>query len=205
VRPPRPRRCRQTVGTPGLPAPPAHRALLVEFGNGEIGPQLGNVDFAGFFSLIFYATLCMQEVLHYSPLQAGAAYLPITAGFVVAGGITSQLITRIGTLEVPVEGARVERLDRDQASSAGRYLRSHAAEQAAEVEAGERGREHRLPIIDRTAADAAGAVVPLPQPRRNAIPRLGPEIAEAVSAISFIVLDDLADPRGAASPGNWGK
>jgi EmrB/QacA subfamily drug resistance transporter len=65
------------------------------------------VAFAGFFSLIFYATLYMQEVLHYSPLQAGAAYLPITAGFVVAGGITSQLITRIGTRPVVVAGCLI--------------------------------------------------------------------------------------------------
>src|ERR671936_1618811 len=55
------------------------------------------IAFAGFFSLFFYATLYMQEVLHYSPLKAGAAYLPITAGFAVAGGIASQLITRVGT------------------------------------------------------------------------------------------------------------
>jgi MFS family permease len=65
------------------------------------------VAFAGFFSLIFYATLYMQEVLHYSPLQAGAAYLPITAGFVVAGGITSQLITRIGTRPIVVAGCLI--------------------------------------------------------------------------------------------------
>jgi len=30
--------------------------------------------------MFFYATLYMQEVLHYSPFKAGAAYLPITAG-----------------------------------------------------------------------------------------------------------------------------
>ena len=38
------------------------------------------IAFTGFFSMFFYATLYMQEVLHYSPLKAGAAYLPITAG-----------------------------------------------------------------------------------------------------------------------------
>jgi predicted MFS family arabinose efflux permease len=62
------------------------------------------IAFAGFFSLLFYTTLYMQEVLHYSPLKAGAAYLPITAGFAVAGGIASQLITRIGTRPVVVVG-----------------------------------------------------------------------------------------------------
>src|SRR6516165_10542334 len=42
------------------------------------------IAFAGFFSMFFFVTLYMQEVLGYSPLRAGAAYLPITAGFAVA-------------------------------------------------------------------------------------------------------------------------
>jgi EmrB/QacA subfamily drug resistance transporter len=62
------------------------------------------VAFTGFFTLFFYATLYMQEVLRYSPLKAGAAYLPITAGFAVAGGVASQLVTRIGTRPVVVTG-----------------------------------------------------------------------------------------------------
>ena len=65
------------------------------------------IAFAGFFSMFFYATLYMQEVLHYSPLKAGAAYLPITAGFAVAGGIASQLITRVGTRPVVVAGCLI--------------------------------------------------------------------------------------------------
>ena len=65
------------------------------------------IAFAGFFSMFFFVTLYMQEVLGYSPLKAGAAYLPITAGFVVAGGITSQLITRIGTRTVVVAGSLI--------------------------------------------------------------------------------------------------
>ncbi|TCO56040.1 MFS transporter [Actinocrispum wychmicini] len=65
------------------------------------------IAFAGFFSLLFYATLYMQEVLHYSPLRAGAAYLPITVGFAVAGGVAAQLITRIGTRPVVVVGCLI--------------------------------------------------------------------------------------------------
>jgi EmrB/QacA subfamily drug resistance transporter len=63
--------------------------------------------FAGFLSMFFFVTLYMQEVLRYSPLRAGAAYLPITAGFAAAGGIASQLITRIGTRPVVVAGSLV--------------------------------------------------------------------------------------------------
>jgi EmrB/QacA subfamily drug resistance transporter len=62
------------------------------------------IAFCGFFSMFFYATLYMQEVLHYSPLRAGAAYLPITAGFAVAGGLASQLVTRLGTRPVVIAG-----------------------------------------------------------------------------------------------------
>ena len=65
------------------------------------------IAFSGFFSMFFYATLYMQEILHYSPLKAGAAYLPITAGFAVAGGLASQLVTRVGTRPVVVAGCLV--------------------------------------------------------------------------------------------------
>jgi EmrB/QacA subfamily drug resistance transporter len=65
------------------------------------------IAFSGFFSMFFYATLYMQEILHYSPLKAGAAYLPITAGFAVAGATASQLVTRIGTRPVVVAGCLI--------------------------------------------------------------------------------------------------
>jgi EmrB/QacA subfamily drug resistance transporter len=65
------------------------------------------IAFTGFFSMFFYATLYMQEILHYSPLKAGAAYLPITVGFAIAGGTASQLVTRIGTRPVVVAGCLI--------------------------------------------------------------------------------------------------
>ena len=60
---------------------------------------------AGFFAMFFFLTLYMQEVLRYSPIQAGAAYLPVTACLAVAAGASSQLFTRIGTRPVIVAGA----------------------------------------------------------------------------------------------------
>jgi predicted MFS family arabinose efflux permease len=62
---------------------------------------------AGFFSMFFFLTLYMQEVLHFSPLQAGAAYLPVTVCLAFAAGASSQLFTRIGTRPVIVTGALV--------------------------------------------------------------------------------------------------
>ena len=47
------------------------------------------VGVAGFMSMFFFLTLYMQNVLGFSPLQTGAAYLPLAAGVVVSAGISS--------------------------------------------------------------------------------------------------------------------
>ena len=65
------------------------------------------VALAGFFPMFFFLTLYMQSVLHYSPIQTGAAYLPLTGGVIIAAGIASQLFSRIGTKPVIVAGALI--------------------------------------------------------------------------------------------------
>jgi EmrB/QacA subfamily drug resistance transporter len=65
------------------------------------------VAFAGLLSLFFFLTLYMQNVLGYSPIQAGAAYLPLTFGVAVAAGVASQLVPRVGTRPVIVLGALI--------------------------------------------------------------------------------------------------
>jgi EmrB/QacA subfamily drug resistance transporter len=65
------------------------------------------IAMAGFFSMFFFLTLYMQSVLGFSPIQTGAAYLPLTVGVGVAAGIASQLMARIGTRPVIVAGALV--------------------------------------------------------------------------------------------------
>jgi fucose permease len=55
--------------------------------------------------MFFFLTLYMQTVLHYSPIQTGTAYLPLTGGFIIAAGICSQLVGRVGTKPVIVAGA----------------------------------------------------------------------------------------------------
>ncbi len=62
------------------------------------------VAVAGFLPMFFFLTLYMQTVLHYSPIQTGVAYLPLTAGFIVASSISSQLFARLGTKPVIVVG-----------------------------------------------------------------------------------------------------
>jgi len=65
------------------------------------------VAVAGFLPMFFFLTLYMQTVLHYSPIQTGAAYLPLTGGFIIAASICSQLFARIGTKPVILVGAVV--------------------------------------------------------------------------------------------------
>ncbi|MDN3029335.1 MFS transporter [Streptomyces sp. S.PB5] len=65
------------------------------------------IAFAGFISLFFFLTLYMQNVLGYSPVQAGSAYLPVTVGIGIAAGVSAQFIPRIGTRPVIVVGALV--------------------------------------------------------------------------------------------------
>jgi EmrB/QacA subfamily drug resistance transporter len=65
------------------------------------------VAFAGFLALFFFLTLYMQNVLGYSPIQTGAAYLPLCFAVAVAAGVASQLISRIGTRPLIVGGALV--------------------------------------------------------------------------------------------------
>jgi EmrB/QacA subfamily drug resistance transporter len=65
------------------------------------------IAFAGFLALFFFLTLYMQNVLGFSAIQTGAAYLPLTFAIGIAAGISSQLIPRIGTRPVIVAGALI--------------------------------------------------------------------------------------------------
>jgi len=62
---------------------------------------------AGFLAMFFFLTLYMQNVLGYSPIQTGAAYLPVTVGVGIAAGITSQLLPRTGTRPLIVAGSLI--------------------------------------------------------------------------------------------------
>jgi EmrB/QacA subfamily drug resistance transporter len=50
---------------------------------------------AAMFAMFFYLSLYIQNVMGYSPLEAGFAFLPFSAGIVVSAGISSNLINRI--------------------------------------------------------------------------------------------------------------
>jgi EmrB/QacA subfamily drug resistance transporter len=63
------------------------------------------IAIAGFYSMFFFITLYMQNVLGFSRTDAGLAYVPTTLGVAVSAGIGSQLIARTGTRPVIVVGA----------------------------------------------------------------------------------------------------
>ncbi len=48
------------------------------------------------FSMFFFVSLYMQEVLHYSALHAGLSYLPLAVGIIVSAGGASVAVTRFG-------------------------------------------------------------------------------------------------------------
>jgi len=59
---------------------------------------------AALFSMFFFISLYMQQVLGYDALKAGLAYLPLAGGIIVSAGMASQLVTRIGFKPVFVSG-----------------------------------------------------------------------------------------------------
>jgi EmrB/QacA subfamily drug resistance transporter len=62
---------------------------------------------SGLFGMFFFASLYVQEILGYSPLRAGLAFLPVTAGIVIGAGIAQQLIRRLGVRNVAVTGVLI--------------------------------------------------------------------------------------------------
>jgi EmrB/QacA subfamily drug resistance transporter len=65
------------------------------------------IAFAGFLAVFFFLTLYMQNVLGYSPLETGAAYLPLCAGVAISAGIGAQLVSRVGTRPLIIIGSLI--------------------------------------------------------------------------------------------------
>ena len=85
------------------------RAPLVPFrifrvrtltGANVVGLLLGG----SLFSMFFFISLYMQQVLGYSPIHAGLSYLPLAVTIILAAGVGSQLVTRFGFKPVLATG-----------------------------------------------------------------------------------------------------
>jgi EmrB/QacA subfamily drug resistance transporter len=48
------------------------------------------------FSMFFFISLYLQDVMHYSPIKTGISYLPLAVGIIVSAGLASQLVNRFG-------------------------------------------------------------------------------------------------------------
>jgi EmrB/QacA subfamily drug resistance transporter len=67
------------------------------------GLMLGGAIFAQFFLL----TLYMQQVLHYSALKTGVAYIALTLTIIAFSGVAQALVTRLGVRRVLTTGMAV--------------------------------------------------------------------------------------------------
>jgi predicted MFS family arabinose efflux permease len=61
-------------------------------GANVVGILLG----ASLFSMFFFITLYMQQVLGYSPIHAGLSFLPLSFTIILTAGLGGQLVTRFG-------------------------------------------------------------------------------------------------------------
>jgi EmrB/QacA subfamily drug resistance transporter len=69
-------------------------------GANVVGIMLG----ASLFSMFFFISLYMQQVLGYSAIHAGLSYLPLALTIIVAAGMGGQLVTRFGFKPVLAAG-----------------------------------------------------------------------------------------------------
>lgn len=56
------------------------------------------------FSMFFFASLYVQDILGYSPLRAGLAFLPVSLGIMAGAGAAQLLIRRMGVRGVSILG-----------------------------------------------------------------------------------------------------
>jgi EmrB/QacA subfamily drug resistance transporter len=69
-------------------------------GANVVGILLG----ASLFSMFFFISLYMQQVLGYSPIHAGLSYLPLAVTIIIAAGLGGQLVTRFGFKAILASG-----------------------------------------------------------------------------------------------------
>jgi EmrB/QacA subfamily drug resistance transporter len=56
------------------------------------------------FGMFYFASLYVQDVMHYSALRAGFAFLPTSIGIIIGAGLSQGIIPRIGVRNVSVIG-----------------------------------------------------------------------------------------------------
>jgi len=59
---------------------------------------------SGLFAMFYLASLYVQEILHYRPLEAGFGFVPVTVGIVIGAALAQPLLGRFGPRIVPIVG-----------------------------------------------------------------------------------------------------
>jgi len=70
----------------------------------------GTVVNGTYYGAIFVIALFLQGARHFTPMQAGLAFLPLTAGFFLSNVLSGPVITRLGTRKPMIAGALVDLL-----------------------------------------------------------------------------------------------
>jgi EmrB/QacA subfamily drug resistance transporter len=65
---------------------------------------VGLLTGASLFSMFFFISLYMQNVLGFSAIKAGLSYLPLAVSIILAAGLASQLVTKVGFKPVMAAG-----------------------------------------------------------------------------------------------------
>jgi predicted MFS family arabinose efflux permease len=60
---------------------------------------------ASLFSMFFFLTLFVQNILGYSPLKAGVAFLPVSVGIVISAQLASRYLIKVGPRPFMILGA----------------------------------------------------------------------------------------------------
>ena len=84
-------------------------APLVRLGIFRIRSLLGAnlvllVVAGGLFANFFFSSLYVQQILGYTPLEAGLAFLPVTVGIVAGSGLSQVLVKKVGVRETTMGG-----------------------------------------------------------------------------------------------------
>ncbi len=84
-------------------------APLVRLGIFKVRSLLGAnlvllVVAGGLFANFFFSSIYVQEILGYTPLEAGLAFLPVTVGIVAGSGLSQILVKKVGVRETTMGG-----------------------------------------------------------------------------------------------------
>jgi EmrB/QacA subfamily drug resistance transporter len=62
---------------------------------------------AGLFANFFFGTLYLQEILHFSPIATGFAFLPVAVLIGAAAGVSERIVPRFGVRAVAITGMAI--------------------------------------------------------------------------------------------------